>query len=108
MIIAKPGESYEQHAQDVVVYRLQFEDWSADVTNPDDTKAVVRHEAKRGKTSTTTFQVLPYRPGHRWHDVKVSGGLRNSSIEVVRTVKTVQAANVVVESRRRAFTITIR
>jgi hypothetical protein len=108
MIIAKPDETYEQHKDDIVIYRLEFTDWSRDVNNPDDTRAVIRIEAVRGHQVIATFQVLPYQAGQRWHDVRVSGGLRNSSYHVVRTVKSIEMKNVPSESRRRAFTVNVK
>jgi hypothetical protein len=101
MIIVRPGESLEQHRDEVVIYRLQFDVWSADMDKPDDKAASIRVESKRG-VNPLAVKVQPYQNGTKCHDIRITGGSKNGIYEIVRMVKSPT------ETRRRSFTVAVR
>ena len=100
MIVAKPGDSFQQHRDDVVIYQLKFEDWNTDLDRPDDKSATIRALMQRGRDLVIT-KALPYKIGSQVQEVRVSGGSKNGVYEIVRVVKSAT------ETRRRSFLITV-
>lgn len=101
MTPVSPGATVEQHREEVVIYRLQFADWSVDMERPDDKAATIRVQSKRG-IDPLSIKVLPYQPGSKYHDVRITGGSKKGIYEVVRVVKSP------LETRRRSFIVLVQ
>jgi hypothetical protein len=100
MIVAKPGETFEQHRDDIVVYQLKFADWSTNLEKADDRTATIRANVQKGRDQIFA-KALPYRPGSQVQEVRVSGGSKNGVYEIVRIVKSPT------ETRRRSFIVKV-
>ena len=100
----KPGEEVTQQVEDVVIYELKFSDWKTNLDKPDDKHAKIAVRAIHGEPSLTARVVPPEQgPGGNSQEVRVAGGSRRGSYEIVRLVKSKKAD----ETRKLAFTIKV-
>lgn len=97
MITVLPGQEVTQHRQDIVVYRLRFDDWNADVERPDNRTVRIETNLLHGDPLTVT----PLRPTQDAQEIQVSGGNRYTKCEVVRIIRGKS------ETRRRSFTVKV-
>lgn len=98
MVIVKPGDVVTQHREDVVVYQLKFDDWSAGLDRPDNKNARITQRVVTGEA--LNLRVLPYENGSQMQQVRLSGGgKKRGEYEIVRLVKSAT------ETRRRSFTV---
>lgn len=99
MIVVTPGQEVSQHREDIVVYQLRFEEWSADLTRPDDRNARIDTKLINGDPLTVT--PLPLHVSQGFQEVQVSGGNRFTKCEIVRIVRGRS------ETRRRSFIVKV-